>query len=154
MKKLARPLVYLKRFQVVHLSSEGLVQHDALAWEDFNHVLRVGDGRVSSNIAIFAIVCRLCPWQFLRTTNRQPLPTPNREGPDTPTHPRCFFGPLCCIIQLQTTIDDQMTQFKAAHTYVWYVSNISIIFYCSMLLYYPFWMFYMHYYAILYHSGD
>ena len=23
----------------------------------------------------------------------------------------------------------------------WYVSNISIIFYCSMLLYYPFWMF-------------
>ena len=23
----------------------------------------------------------------------------------------------------------------------WYISNISIIFYCSMLLYYPFWMF-------------
>ena len=23
----------------------------------------------------------------------------------------------------------------------WYVSNVSIIFYCSMLLYYPFWMF-------------
>ena len=26
----------------------------------------------------------------------------------------------------------------------WYVSNISIIFDCSMLLYYLFWMFYMH----------
>jgi len=25
-----------------------------------------------------------------------------------------------------------------------YVSNVSIIFYCSMLLYYLFWMFYMH----------
>ena len=23
----------------------------------------------------------------------------------------------------------------------WYISNVSIIFYCSMLLYYPFWMF-------------
>ena len=23
----------------------------------------------------------------------------------------------------------------------WYVSNVSIIFYCSMILYYPFWMF-------------
>ena len=33
----------------------------------------------------------------------------------------------------------------------WYVSNVSIIFDCSMLLYYPSWMFYMHYYAILYH---
>ena len=26
----------------------------------------------------------------------------------------------------------------------WYVSNVSIIFYCSMLLYYQPWMFYMH----------
>ena len=25
--------------------------------------------------------------------------------------------------------------------YAWYVSNVSIIFYCSILLYYPFWMF-------------
>ena len=33
----------------------------------------------------------------------------------------------------------------------WYVSNISIIFYCSMLLYYPFWMlmgFILHFYII------
>ena len=33
----------------------------------------------------------------------------------------------------------------------WYVSNVSIISYCSMLLYYLFWMFYTHYYAILYY---
>ena len=32
----------------------------------------------------------------------------------------------------------------------WYVSNVSIIFDCSMLLYYPSRMFYMHLYAILY----
>ena len=32
----------------------------------------------------------------------------------------------------------------------WYISNVSIIFYCSMLLYYPSRMFYMHLYAILY----
>ena len=36
----------------------------------------------------------------------------------------------------------------------WYVSNISIIFYCSMLLYYPSRMFYMHLYAILYDFWD
>ena len=33
----------------------------------------------------------------------------------------------------------------------WYVSNVSIIFYCSMLLYYPFWMFMgftLHFYNI------
>ena len=33
----------------------------------------------------------------------------------------------------------------------WYVSNVSIIFYCSMLLYYPFWMimgFTLHFYII------
>ena len=33
----------------------------------------------------------------------------------------------------------------------WYVSNVSIIFYCSMLLYYPFWMFMgftLHFYVI------
>ena len=33
----------------------------------------------------------------------------------------------------------------------WYVSNVSIIFYCSMLLYYPFWMFMgftLHFYII------
>ena len=35
----------------------------------------------------------------------------------------------------------------------WYVSNVSIIFDCSMLLYYLFWMFYMHYYAIFYYFG-
>ena len=33
----------------------------------------------------------------------------------------------------------------------WYVSNVSIIFYCSMLLYYPSWMFYIHLLANLYH---
>ena len=31
----------------------------------------------------------------------------------------------------------------------WYVSNVSIIFYCSMLLYYLFWMFNGLYYALL-----
>ena len=36
----------------------------------------------------------------------------------------------------------------------WYVSNVSIIFYCSMLLYYQSWMFYMHLYAILYDFWD
>ena len=36
----------------------------------------------------------------------------------------------------------------------WYVSNVSIIFYCSMLLYYLFWMFYMHLSAILYYFWD
>ena len=33
----------------------------------------------------------------------------------------------------------------------WYISNVSIIFYCSMLLYYPFWMFMgfiLHFYII------
>ena len=33
----------------------------------------------------------------------------------------------------------------------WYVSNVSIIFYCSMLLYYHSWMFYNHFIVILYH---
>ena len=33
----------------------------------------------------------------------------------------------------------------------WYVSNVSIIFYCSMLLYYQSWMFYNHFIVILYH---
>ena len=33
----------------------------------------------------------------------------------------------------------------------WYVSNISIIFDCSMLLYYQSWMFYNHFIVILYH---
>ena len=33
------------------------------------------------------------------------------------------------------------------------VSNVSIIFDCSMLLYYQPWMFYMHLYAILYGFG-
>ena len=32
----------------------------------------------------------------------------------------------------------------------WYVSNVSIIFYCSMLLYYQSWMFYNHFIVILY----
>ena len=35
-----------------------------------------------------------------------------------------------------------------------YVSNVSIIFDCSMLLYYPYRMFYMHLYAILYDFWD
>ena len=35
-----------------------------------------------------------------------------------------------------------------------YVSNVSIIFDCSMLLYYQPWMFYMHLYAILYDFWD
>ena len=35
-----------------------------------------------------------------------------------------------------------------------YVSNVSIIFDCSMLLYYPFWMFYMHLYVVLYDYWD
>ena len=30
---------------------------------------------------------------------------------------------------------------KVIATPIWYVSNVSIIFYCSMLLYYHFWMF-------------
>ena len=33
----------------------------------------------------------------------------------------------------------------------WYVSNVSIIFYCSMLFYYQSWMFYNHFIVILYH---
>ena len=33
----------------------------------------------------------------------------------------------------------------------WYVSNVSIIFDCSMLLYYHSWMFYNHFIVILYH---
>ena len=33
----------------------------------------------------------------------------------------------------------------------WYVSNVSIIFDCSMLLYYHSWMFYNHFIIILYH---
>ena len=33
----------------------------------------------------------------------------------------------------------------------WYVSNVSIIFYCSMLLYDHSWMFYNHFIVILYH---
>ena len=36
----------------------------------------------------------------------------------------------------------------------WYVSNVSIIFYCSMLLYYPSRIFYMHLYGILYDFWD
>ena len=35
-----------------------------------------------------------------------------------------------------------------------YVSNVSIIFDYSMLLYYQSWMFYMHLYAILYDFWD
>jgi len=34
---------------------------------------------------------------------------------------------------------------------IWYVSNVSIIFYCSMLLYYQSWMFYNHFIVILYY---
>ena len=33
----------------------------------------------------------------------------------------------------------------------WYVSNVSIIFDCSMMLYYQSWMFYNHFIFILYH---
>ena len=33
----------------------------------------------------------------------------------------------------------------------WYVSNVSIIFECSMLFYYKSWMFYNHFIVILYH---
>ena len=33
----------------------------------------------------------------------------------------------------------------------WYVSNVSIMFYCSMPLYYHSWMFYNHFIANLYH---
>ena len=36
----------------------------------------------------------------------------------------------------------------------WYVSNVSIIFDCSMLLYYLSWMFYMQLYAISYDFLD
>ena len=36
----------------------------------------------------------------------------------------------------------------------WYVSNVSIIFYCSMLLYCLFWMFNGLYYALLYYVWD
>ena len=36
----------------------------------------------------------------------------------------------------------------------WYVSNVSIIFYCSMLLYILFWMFNGLYYTLLYHFWD
>ena len=46
------------------------------------------------------------------------------------------FASLSCVAQLSP---------------VWYVSNVSIIFYCSMLLYYPFWMFMsftLHFYII------
>ena len=32
-----------------------------------------------------------------------------------------------------------------------YVSNVSIIFYCSMLLYYQYWMLYIQFQAIIYH---
>ena len=35
----------------------------------------------------------------------------------------------------------------------WYVSNVSIVFDCSMILYYMFWMFNRHLYAILYYFG-
>ena len=34
---------------------------------------------------------------------------------------------------------------------MWYVSNVSIIFDCSILLYYQSWMFYNHFIVILYH---
>ena len=36
-------------------------------------------------------------------------------------------------------------------TYGWYVSNVSIIFDCSMLSYYHSWIFYNHFIVILYH---
>ena len=36
----------------------------------------------------------------------------------------------------------------------WYVSNVSIIFDCSMLLYYQLGMFYKHLYVVLYHFWD
>ena len=36
----------------------------------------------------------------------------------------------------------------------WYVSNVSIIFDCSMLLYYPFWMFMGFILHIIYHFWD
>lgn len=36
----------------------------------------------------------------------------------------------------------------------WYVSNIYIIFDCFMLLYYQFWVFYIHLLATLYHFWD
>ena len=37
---------------------------------------------------------------------------------------------------------------------IWYVSNVSIIFDCSMLLYYLFWMFNGLYYTLLYYFWD
>ena len=41
-------------------------------------------------------------------------------------------------------------QYTTSHEH-WYVSNVSIIFDCSMLLYYQSWMFYNHFIVILYH---
>ena len=49
----------------------------------------------------------------------------------------------------QHTYHQNIEQIPTSHDYL-YISDVSIIFYCSMLLYYPYLMFYMHYYAILY----
>ena len=54
---------------------------------------------------------------------------------------------LKTIIKYQTSHSIQCTfydSFYYTHLGCWYVSNVSIIFDCSMLLYYQPWMFYMH----------
>ena len=114
-KRLASSLVYLVSCQVVHLVGEDLVQRTGLAREDLHLVPSVRGGRVSSIVAFIAILRPWTPGIFLRTAHRQPLPHPNREGPDKSTHAGPLFGPLRCVAQLQTPNDDQITQSKVAY---------------------------------------
>ena len=48
----------------------------------------------------------------------------------------------------------ELIRLKLFHISIWYVSNVSIIFYCSMLLYILFWMFNGLYYTLLYYFWD
>ena len=44
----------------------------------------------------------------------------------------------------ENPVADNLSRLENILDDPWHVSNVSIIFHCSMLLYYLFWMFYMH----------
>ena len=64
----------------------------------------------------------------------------------------CQTGILLRADFLQKRSVRHMRKSRSSNCHViWYVSNVSIIFYCSMLLYYPFWKFMgftIHFYII------
>ena len=65
-----------------------------------------------------------------------------------------LFGEGSVILSFSFLFEDVLgtgTALLGDDSGTWYVSNVSIIFYCSMLLYYPFWMFMgfiIHFYII------